>query len=89
MSIRTSPCSCSAPTRKSQLLSISPSSTWIEPPSTLILPLKDIVNDKRHEERHSREVVDAAFEVAVGGSEDQRGDPLLKDCQPWQRAGHS
>jgi hypothetical protein len=40
-------------------------------------PGEDIMDHIRHEEWHRREVVFAAFEAAIGGTEDQGRNSLL------------
>lgn len=64
---------------KSQLPGLPPTRTWVEHPSPSMLPLEDVVDDIRHGERHGGEVVPAAFEGAVGCTEDEWCDALLND----------
>lgn len=64
-----------------QLPTIPPQRTRIEPPRSTVFPSEDIMDHIRHEERHRREIVNAAFEAPVSGPEDQWCDALLERRQ--------
>ncbi len=64
-----------------QCSGVPPNSAWIESPNATMLPSKQVVNDVRHKEWYSREVVHAAFKASVCRSKHEGGDSILRQSQ--------
>ena len=66
-----------------QFSAIPPHRTRIESPSATMSTSKPVVNDVRHKDWHSREIMHATFEAPVRGSKHEGADPILRPRCQW------